>query len=129
MKTKQILFTEPNVAQLVEAELPDETAQGEVLVKTEFTAIRPGTERANLIGERNDGSVKAEQSETRFPRALGYSGVGVVESVGADVEKVRPGDRVVVFWGGHRQRSLVNQANVHMIKLGHLHPRGLWFRR
>lgn len=116
MKTKQILFTEPNVAKLVDVEIADELKSGEVRIKTEFTAVSAGTERANLIGEKNISGVKEQCTEVVFPRAFGYSGVGIVEKVGPGVTKVIPGDRVVLYFGLHRQYNIVDQANVHKIK-------------
>lgn len=116
MKSKQILFTQPNVAELVDVDIPGDVRDGQVLVKTEFTAVSAGTERANLIGEKNISGVRAQCAEVRFPRALGYSGAGIVEKVGSGVSKVRPGDRVVIYFGLHRQHNLVDQANVHRIE-------------
>ena len=37
-------------------------------------------------------------AETRCPAVLGHEGAGVVEAVGADVARVRPGDRVALSW-------------------------------
>ena len=116
MKTKQILFTEPNVARLVETEIPDQPQDEEVLVATRFTAISTGTERANLIGEKNISGLKAQCEEIRFPRALGYSGAGLVEKVGPRVTSVEPGDRVVIYCGLHRQHNLVNQSQLVKIR-------------
>ena len=78
MKTKQILFTKPNTAELVEKEIDAITGKN-VLVRTVFSAISAGTERANLIGEANvNGSI--EGGVRPFPRSLGYSSSGIIEA-------------------------------------------------
>ena len=52
VKTKQIIFTKPYVAELLDAEcLPPK--EYEVSVSLEYSAISSGTEKANLIGMRN----------------------------------------------------------------------------
>ncbi len=100
MKDKQIVFTEPNVAQLLDLEI-DECKDDEVLVKIEFTAISCGTERANLVGDPSV-SVYTDKLEVEFPRKCGYSGAGVVAKVGKDITKFKVGDRVSGIWGFHR---------------------------
>ncbi|HEY3329024.1 MAG TPA: zinc-binding alcohol dehydrogenase [Capsulimonadaceae bacterium] len=114
MNTKQILFTAPYEARLVDTELAA-PGEGEVLVRTEFTAISAGTERANLVGDKNISGVREQCTEVKFPRALGYSGAGVVEQIGSRVTNVKPGDRVVISFGLHRQYNLVGQSQVHKI--------------
>ena len=52
MKIKQIISTEPNVAKLLDRE-PSELSDNEVLVKTAYSTISAGTERANLVGDLN----------------------------------------------------------------------------
>lgn len=107
---QQIIFCEKNVAQLCEVE-EREPARGEVKVKTLFTAISSGTERANLIGDPyTNGGVR--EARVRFPRCVGYSGSGIVESVGEGVSSVKPGDRVVVYWGKHQLYNVLPEANV-----------------
>lgn len=107
---QQIIFCEKNVAQLCEVE-ECEPARGEVKVKTLFTAISSGTERANLIGDPyTNGGVR--EARVRFPRCVGYSGSGIVESVGEGVSSVKPGDRVVVYWGKHQLYNVLPEANV-----------------
>ena len=76
MKTKQIIFTKPYVAELLDAEcLPPK--EHEVTVSLEYSAISSGTEKANLIGMRN-GTHISEDQEAVFPRAVGYSAAGIV---------------------------------------------------
>ena len=110
MTTKQIVFTAPNVAELLEVEYlaPKEN---EVTVELEYSAISAGTEKANLIGERN-GTDQSEDKVAPFPRTVGYSAAGIVTEVGAAVTDISVGDRVVVFWGKHKKNITVNRKNV-----------------
>ena len=109
MKIKHIVFTEINKAELLTMNLREPRA-GEVLVKTEISTISAGTERANITGDPNVNANGA--SGVVFPRSSGYNSVGRVVAVGEGVESVKPGDRVVVYWGKHRSYNLVNEKNV-----------------
>jgi predicted dehydrogenase/threonine dehydrogenase-like Zn-dependent dehydrogenase len=105
------------------AELPDPKAgPGEVLVRTSWSLISPGTEQAvastaakGLVGKARDrpdqvrkvvdkaikdgfgptvGAVRARLEDALTP---GYSSAGVVEAVGPDAHSVSVGDRVGCF--------------------------------
>lgn len=108
---KQIVFESKHVAVL--KDMPDVAPKaGQVRVKMCFTAISAGTERANLNGE----PVGARNSAVSlFPKYLGYSGSGVVESVGEGVTKVAPGDRVVARWCHHSEYCTLPEQNVERI--------------
>ena len=110
MKTKQIVFTKPYTAELLSTECSAPGAD-EVSVSLEYSAISAGTERANLIGERN--RVASEEGEDAiFPRFVGYSAAGVVTEVGTNVTDVKVGDRVIVYWGFHKKNITVNRHQV-----------------
>lgn len=110
MKNKQIIFTAINTASLVEFE--DKGMESdEVIVKTEFTAISAGTERANIIGEKNIHGIK-ELCNADFPRTSGYSGVGIVAAKGEKVKNVDIGDRVIICFGKHKQYNIIKESNV-----------------
>lgn len=110
MKTKQIVFTKPSVAELLEVEYLA-PAEHEVSVSLEYSAISSGTEKANLIGLRNGTDIK-EDDEAVFPRTVGYSAAGIVTEIGSGVSSVKVGDRVIVFWGKHKKNITVNEHNV-----------------
>lgn len=57
MKNKQIVFTGINTAKLLDID-DTEIFNDEILVKTEFTALSAGTERANITGEKNIHGIK-----------------------------------------------------------------------
>ena len=110
MQTKQIVFTAPMVAELLEVEcLPPKS--DEVTVKLEYSAISAGTEKANFVGMRN-GPGFAEDAEAVFPRTVGYSAAGIITDIGSEITDLQIGDRVVVFWGKHKQNITVNRKNV-----------------
>ena len=110
MKTKQIIFTKPCVAELLDTEyLPPK--EHEVTVSLEYSAISSGTEKANFIGLRNGTNV-AEDEKAAFPRAVGYSAAGIVSGVGSDITDIKIGDKVVVYWGKHKKDITVNRNNV-----------------
>ena len=110
MMTKRIVFTKPCVAELLEVEL-SLPKENEVTVELEYSAISAGTERANFIGDRNGIDV-AEGAEAIFPRTVGYSGAGVVRSVGRAVTDLSVGDRVFVAWGKHQKQITVKRSRV-----------------
>ncbi len=109
MTTKQIIFPEINKAALVERELP-EFGPSSVMVKTAVSTISNGTEKANITGDPNISVAKAPS--VKFPRSAGYSSAGTVIAVGDEVTSVQVGDRVVVYWGKHREINVVPEANV-----------------
>lgn len=114
MVTTKLLFTEPCVAKLVEAELAAPAA-GQAQVKIEVSTISSGTERANLIGDVNINSTKPAAAEAKFPRAGGYSSAGTVVAVGEGVTDLKPGDRVAVFWSKHG--TYMNVSTKDLLKL------------
>ena len=106
---KQIVFTEPNVAEYLTVGEVDfsKIAADQVVVKTAVSTISAGTEKANITGELGT-SYKAV-----FPvKNLGYSSAGEVVAIGEKVKKVQVGDRVVVYWGMHKNYNIVNENNV-----------------
>ncbi|WP_409344550.1 zinc-dependent alcohol dehydrogenase [Paenibacillus sp. MBLB4367] len=71
----------------MEVEEP-ELLPGHVLIRTEYTAVSPGTE------------MTAVRRSSDAPAALGYSGVGIVERTADDVAGLRkPGQRVACYGG------------------------------
>ena len=104
MNTKQIIFTEAHKAALLERELK-ELAADEVLVDTEYTVVSGGTERANLMGMSNAGGNK-------FPKALGYCGIGRVMEIGSAVTGVAVGDRVLIYHGKHAKYNIRPEKDV-----------------
>ena len=104
MKIKQIVFTEKNKAELLDREA--ELLPGQVCVKTVFTTISPGTERANITGDLNI-CIREILTEAKFPRTAGYSASGIVTAVGEGVTHVAPGDRVAVFLCAHKDYNTV----------------------
>ncbi len=116
MKNYQIVFTSPAKAELLEVGTAD-PGRGKVLVKTAFSTVSSGTERANLIGDPNISPARGSgEGPARFPRKLGYSSSGIVEAVGEDVRSVCPGDRVVVSWGTHSRFQVMDERNMHLLE-------------
>lgn len=110
MQTKQIVFTQPCVAELLDVEcLPPKA--NEVTVKLEYSAISSGTEKANFVGLRNGTNV-TEDEEAIFPRTVGYSAAGVVTEIGRGIHDIQVRDKVVVYWGKHQRDITVNRKNV-----------------
>lgn len=116
MKTKQIVFTRPYTAELLDVECLPPKAD-EVTVELEYSAISSGTEKANFIGLRNGTNI-SEDDEPVFPRTVGYSASGIVTEVGDAVNDIKAGDRVIVYWGKHKKNITVNRDNVIKIPEG-----------
>lgn len=103
MKTKAIVFTAPYTAEFTEKDLPELTPD-KVCVRTEYSLISGGTEKANLCFYKD------------FPRYLGYCAVGRVTEIGSAVTSVKPGDRVLCYHGCHAVLNVVKEKNVTRIK-------------
>lgn len=107
---KRIVFSEPNVAQLIDEALP-EPKDGEVQIKLAVSSISSGTERANLTGEVNVNS-KKYQTVAKFPRSGGYSSAGVVVKDSGEFKK---GDRVALCWSKHNEYINMPISNVYKL--------------
>ncbi len=116
MRTKQIVFTKPYTAELLEVDNRN-PARDEVTVDLEFSAISSGTERANLIGMQNTTSRGSDAAPT-FPRYWGYSAAGIVSALGEGVDDLEIGDRVIVFWGNHKKNITMNRKYIAKIPDG-----------
>ncbi len=127
---KQILQNARNGA-LELAEVPAPAAgRGQLLVRTSFSVMSPGTDklvmefaRKSLLGKarsrpdlvrqvahklRQDGplpTVRAVRGRLEMPQPLGYSSAGIVESVGEGVDAFAPGDRVACAGAGYANHA------------------------
>ncbi|NOZ22018.1 MAG: zinc-binding dehydrogenase [Planctomycetes bacterium] len=96
-----------------------EPKEGQVLVRTEFSACKHGTEAAMFHGEagwmkkKRDPEmrlfVESDEERRLFPVSLGNMFVGAVEKVGPNVEGVQVGDKV--FGHGGARDSYTLPAN------------------
>ncbi len=109
MKKTQIDFVKPGVAELHEHEIPA-LKPTQVLVKTEYTVVSGGTEKASLLGMPNTVSAKRG-----FPIADGYCGIGYIEEAGPEVKTVKKGDRVLVYHGTHASYSVRDESAVTLV--------------
>ena len=110
MLRRKIIFPEINRATLVTEEIPDEPAPGQVLIRTAYTTVSPGTERANITGNPNTAGPRPPQ--VSFPRVCGYASAGHVVKIGEGVQSVRPGDQVIGFWSVHADYNLLPEKQV-----------------
>lgn len=110
MKNKSIIFTEVNTAKLLDKGDIPLLGEHDVKVKTIFSTVSCGTEKANITGDPNVGPSSAGKAV--FPRHLGYSSSGIVEEVGEKVSSVKPGDRVVVYWSVHSEYNVLGEENI-----------------
>jgi 2-desacetyl-2-hydroxyethyl bacteriochlorophyllide A dehydrogenase len=113
-----IAFTGVNEVALREIE-PLDRRPGEILVRTELSAVSPGTELRCLAGLQPDS--------VPFPFIPGYSLVGVVEAADPD-SPVQPGQRVFASgtrrasitpqWGGQTGQAVLNAVDAFPIPEG-----------
>ena len=104
MKSQKIVFTAPCTAELLEVDVAEMT-EHDVLTEMEYTVVSGGTERASIMGMPNAGGNK-------FPKSLGYCGVGRVIKIGSAVTSVAVGDRVLVYHGKHMKYNVRPEADV-----------------
>jgi threonine dehydrogenase-like Zn-dependent dehydrogenase len=111
MARKSIVFTDVNVAELIEEPFEMTPASGTVIVQTAYSTVSSGTERANLTGDPNVSPSRVIKPVS-FPRRSGYSTSGTVLSVGEGVTAVVPGDRVAMIHTTHSQYLQVEEKNL-----------------
>ncbi len=117
MKQKQIVFSSLNKAELLEVDCI-KPKSNEVVVKNVCSTISCGTEKANITGDVNTSIFEPPSDKPPvFPRFSGYSSAGIVVEKGENVKSVEIGDRVVVYWGHHKQYNTVPEENV--VKIEH----------
>ena len=109
---KNILFTSPSVAELIDADMPHAGA-GEVVIKLYRSTISAGTERALLTGDPNINSAGAPS--VVFPRQSGYSSGGIITEVGEGVTEFKVGDRVACSWSCHAQYCKQKTSRVYKL--------------
>ncbi|WP_158058005.1 zinc-dependent alcohol dehydrogenase [Halorussus halophilus] len=98
---QSLYFTGPRDVAVRQRECPDPEA-GEVRVRTEYSAVSPGTE---LLVYRGDAPTEMTTDETldtlsgsfEFPLQYGYAVVGRVTETGPDVDSEWVGQRVFAF--------------------------------
>ncbi|MBQ4136650.1 MAG: zinc-binding alcohol dehydrogenase [Clostridia bacterium] len=105
---KQIVFTQKNTAKFLDVE-PQSLGANQVRVKTLFSTISNGTERANITGNDSVSVSSKPGAEVRFPRYLGYSTSGIVVEKGENVKSLEIGDKVAMFWTTHRSYNVVDE--------------------
>jgi predicted dehydrogenase/threonine dehydrogenase-like Zn-dependent dehydrogenase len=127
---KQIVQS-PRTGKLELAEVPAPACgAGQVLVRTHFSVVSPGTERQaldfarrSLVGKAKSRpdlvkqvlrklsqegpapTLRAVMTRLDAPQPLGYACAGVVEAVGAEVAAFAPGDRVACGGAGYANHA------------------------
>lgn len=101
MKRASVIFEKPYTV-VLQTEPLSEPAAKEVLIKTKFSAISPGSELLVYRGEFPpqlpvDAEIKALSETFRYPLKYGYISVGEVVAVGSAVKKDWLGRLVFCF--------------------------------
>ncbi len=97
---KQIIMPAKRTATLEDFELDETLAPNQILLKTHYSLISPGTEGAGFTGL---------ESGTRFPHGSGYTAIGEVLKVGENVTKCEVGDFAFCY---SSHASIVKTASV-----------------
>ena len=111
---KRIVFTKPNIAELLDYEI-GEPGEHEVQVALSVSTISSGTERANIMGSTTVAWNRPEAEKAVFPRYNGYSSAGIITKLGDGVEGFAVGDRVALSWTTHTQVLNIKARFVHKL--------------
>ena len=90
---RQIVFTEINKAELLDTKMVSPLAN-QVKVKTIFSTISNGTEKANITGDTTVSLHSIPGEPAVFPRFSGYSSSGIVVEKGEDVKGLEIGEKI-----------------------------------
>ena len=98
MKGKRIVMPSANNVTLEDFEMDESITDDQILMKTHYSLISPGTECAGYT---------ALQNGTKFPHGSGYTAVGEVLKVGQKVKKCSTGD-IVFCYTSHESITKTN---------------------
>jgi 2-desacetyl-2-hydroxyethyl bacteriochlorophyllide A dehydrogenase len=112
MNRTSVIFKKPYEIELRQNPLPS-PRQDEVLIKTQMSAISPGTEMLVYRGQFPsslpiDENIRALTSEFRYPLKYGYTSIGQVVEIGREVPKSRLNQKFFCFHP-HESHYVVNQ--------------------
>jgi len=95
IEIQRVIFPDAEQAEIESADLDTTLDSDDVLVRTRYSLISPGTELALYTNQRDigDGTIHS------YPFHPGYAAMGVIESVGSAVNDIAPGDRVATLTG------------------------------
>jgi 2-desacetyl-2-hydroxyethyl bacteriochlorophyllide A dehydrogenase len=113
VKSLVVTFTAPGRVELREERVADPGPR-EILIETATSLISTGTEGLCFRGDFDADSLW--DWAMRYPQDPGYSHVGRVCKVGAEVTRFREGDRVFSTCS-HRQFALVDADHKNLVKL------------
>lgn len=105
--SRSLLLMGPRRLEWIQERLAQPASDG-ALVRTLAGAISIGSELPQYLGTARSSAA------TRYPHMTGYESVGIVVSVGASVERLRPGARVVAFYG-HRTAALTPESKTILV--------------
>lgn len=116
----QVMVTGQNQVELQDALLDDRPLDAdELLIETEATFISAGTELANYTGK--EPKVFHPGNWCSYPWKSGYANVGMVQAVGANVMRVKVGERVFCY-GNHASLVRYNQRRLVIPVPAGIHP-------
>jgi alcohol dehydrogenase len=104
INAQSLYLTSQGQLEWIAEELPALSTH-DVLVRTTTGAISIGSELPLYNG------ISRASNPIQYPRMTGYESVGIVLACGTQVQKVRPGDRVVAFYG-HRTYAVAPETSV-----------------
>jgi 2-desacetyl-2-hydroxyethyl bacteriochlorophyllide A dehydrogenase len=107
VEAKALVCDEQQTFTYADVVLPD-TGPEEVLVRALYSGVSIGTEFALIRGKLSWGP---------YPICTGYQAVGIVEEVGAGVERFKPGDKV--YYRGNRRIALLDGQKVSGVSGAH----------
>ncbi len=103
---------------------PGHPTQGNVLVRTSLSLMSTGTE--NIVFNRLFDPGTHWHNWVKYPFHPGYTAVGTVEEVGAEVTSLKVGDRVA-YRVPHRSHAVVPEADCHPIPAAIPFEQAVWF--
>ena len=105
-RSVRVCFPAAYQVELQETPIAAQPDPGQLLVKSLYSLISPGTELA-MYTQTHIGFPDPTNTYAKYPFYPGYTAVGRVEATGSDVRDYAPGD-VVFFPGHHQTYSLVS---------------------
>lgn len=109
MQIREVIVTGKEQVELQAGEIPDRPGPGELLIESQATFISSGTELANYTAK--DPDVYLPGKWCSYPWRSGYANVGVVQAVGAGVQRAQVGQRVFTY-GRHASAFLYPQERL-----------------